>query len=117
MSVTRFDPFGDCFRHSPGAGFAMDVWQDADGYHVDLDAPGINPDDVQIMTEHDILTIQLERRPDYRRDANVVVAERPEGSFIRQLRLAGNLDTDHIQDTCSCCDGVLHLTIPLAKGA
>jgi HSP20 family protein len=115
MSVTRFDPFGDSFRYSPRANLALDVWQSADGYHVAMDVPGIDPDDVKITIERDILTIGVERQPEYRQDENVIVAERPEGCFTRQLQLSGDLDLDHVLQTCSCDEGVLHLTIPLAK--
>lgn len=115
MSVTRFDPFGDSFRHGPRSDLALDVWQASDGYHVAMDVPGIDPDNVHISIDHDILTIGVEREPDYHRGENVIVAERPEGTLTRQLRLSGNLDTEHIQETCSCYEGVLHFTIPLAK--
>ena len=46
---------------------------------------------------------------------NVLVAERPQGSFTRQLQLGEGLDSEAVQADYS--DGVLHLTIPVAQAA
>jgi HSP20 family protein len=127
MSVMRFDPFGDPFRQIdrltnqllsgtrvPMA-MPMDVWQADDGYHVALDLPGVDPSSVEITHERNMLTIKAERRPDYQQGQAVLVAERPQGSFTRQLQLGESLDTQNVQ--ASYGDGVLHLTIPVAQAA
>lgn len=127
MSVLRFDPFGDPFRgmdrlthqllsgtRTP-LGMPMDVWQGDDGYHVALDLPGVDPDTVEITTERNILTIAAERQADYQQGQNVLVAERPQGRFTRQLQLGDTLDTANVQ--ASYDRGVLHLTVPLAQAA
>ena len=46
---------------------------------------------------------------------NVLVAERPQGSFTRQLQLGESLDSEDVQ--ADYRDGVLHLTIPVAQAA
>src|SRR4051795_10879072 len=127
MSVLRFDPFGDPFRQmdrltnqllsgtrTPMA-MPMDVWQTEDGFHVCLDLPGVDPDRVDISTERNVLTIRAERRPEYQQGQNVVIAERPQGSFTRQLQLGDTVDSENIQ--ASYGDGVLHLTIPMTQAA
>ena len=126
MSVYRFDPFGDPWQIDRLAkrlmsgtrtplGMPMDVWQTDDGFHVCLDLPGVDPESVDITTERNILTIRAERRPEYKDGQNVVIAERPQGSFTRQLQLSDTLDTDKIE--ASYGDGVLHLDIPTAQVA
>ena len=127
MSVLRFDPFGDPFRQvdrltnqllsgtRTPIGMAMDVWQAEDGYHVALDLPGVDPSSVDITTERQVLTIQAERRPEFSEGHNVLVAERPQGSFTRQLQLGETVDVESVQ--ASYAGGVLHLTIPLAQAA
>jgi HSP20 family protein len=45
----------------------------------------------------------------------VLLAERPQGRFTRQLQVGETLDTGKVQATYS--DGVLHLTIPLSEQA
>ena len=93
----------------------MDVWQADDGFHVCLDLPGVEPDSVEITTERNILTIKAERRPEYQDSQNVLIAERPQGSFTRQLQMSDTLDTDNIE--ASYGDGVLHLTVPIVRAA
>ncbi len=127
MSVMRFDPFGDPFRQMDRLtsellsgtrtpmGMPMDVWQAEDGFHVALDLPGVDPASVDITTERNVLTIRAERRPPYGKGHNVVVAERAQGSFTRQVQLGETLDTANV--SASYADGVLHLTIPVAQAA
>jgi len=97
MSVTRFEPFRDPFREfdrlfSMAASgtraplsMPMDVYRGEDGsYHVEADLPGADPDSVEVTVEHGVLTIQAERTPHYGDSGQVIVAERPQGSFARQ---------------------------------
>ena len=127
MSVLRFDPFGDPFRQvdrltnqllsgtRTPMGMPMDVWQADDGFHVSLDLPGVDPSSVDITTERNVLTITAERRPEYQQAQNVLVAERPQGSFTRQLQLGDTVDSENVQATYA--DGVLHLTLPITQAA
>ena len=126
MTMYGFDPFGDPWqmdrvakqlmsgRRTPLA-MPMDVWQADDGFHVCLDLPGVEPDSVEITTERNILTIKAERRPEYQDSQNVLIAERPQGSFTRQLQMSDTLDTDNIESSYG--DGVLHLTVPIVRAA
>jgi HSP20 family protein len=127
MSVMRFDPFGDPFRNldrlasqlASGTrtpmGMPMDVWQADDGYHVALDLPGVDPDSVEITGERNTLTVRAERRAEYEEGHNVLLAERPQGGFTRQLQVSEALDTGRVEATYQ--DGVLLLTIPVAESA
>ena len=127
MSVLRFDPFGDPFRQldrltsqlASGTrtplGMPMDVWQAADGYHVALDLPGVDPSSVDITCERNVVTIRADRRPPYGAEDDVLVAERSQGSFTRQLQVGEALDTDNIK--AGYRDGVLSLVIPVAASA
>ena len=107
-------------------GMPMDVWQADDGFHVSLDLPGVDPSSVDISTERSVLTITAERRPEYQQGQNVLVAERPQGSFTRQLQLGDTVDSENVQATYadavgtlvrSIADGVLHLTLPITQAA
>jgi HSP20 family protein len=127
MSVLRFDPFADPFRQMDRLtnqllsgtrtpmGMPMDVWQADDGFHIAMDLPGADPDSVEITTERNVLTIQAERRPEYQEGHKVLVAERPQGSFTRQLQLGDTVDAENIQ--ASYADGVLNLTVPMTQAA
>jgi HSP20 family protein len=67
-------------------GMPMDVYRGEDGSsHVEADLPGADPDSIEVTVEHGVLTIQAERTPHYGASEQVIAAERPQGSFARQL--------------------------------
>jgi HSP20 family protein len=128
MSVIRFEPFRDPFREfdrlmsmaASGTraplGMPMDVYRGQDGaYHVEADLPGVDPDRVEVTVEHSVLTIQADRAPHYGEGDQVIAAERPQGSFTRQLSLGEGVDAAHL--TAGYADGVLHVTIPASPKA
>ena len=123
MSVIRSEPFRDPFRDldrlmsmaASGTrgplGMPMDVYRGGDGsYHVEVDLPGVDPDSVEVTVERSVLTIQAERAPHYGESGQVVVAERPHGTFTRQLSLGEGVDAENL--TAEFVDGVLHVIIP-----
>jgi HSP20 family protein len=125
MAVIRFEPFRDPFERllamaATGAraplGMPMDVYRAGDGsYHVEADLPGVDADSVEVTVEHGTLTIRAERTPRYGESDQVIVAERPQGSFTRQLSLGEGVDSEHL--TAGYADGVLHVTIPASPKA
>jgi HSP20 family protein len=128
MSVTRFGPFRDPFREfgrllsmaASGTraplGMPLDVHRGQDGsYHVEADLPGADPDSVEVTVEHGVLTIRAERTPHYGDSDQVIAAERPQGSFARQLSLGEAADSENL--TAGYADGVLHVTVPASPKA
>ena len=122
MAVIRFEPFRDPFERliamaASGTraplGMPMDVYRTEDGsYHVEADLPGVDPASVEVTVEHGTLTIRAERTPNYSESEQVIVAERPQGSFTRQLSLGEGVDSENL--TAGYADGVLHVTIPVS---
>jgi HSP20 family protein len=55
------------------------------------------------------------RRFEPREGDEVVVAERPQGTYARQVFLGDALDSERVQ--ANCLHGVLTLTIPVAEAA
>jgi HSP20 family protein len=80
-----------------------------------FDLPGINPDDVEITIERNVVTIRAERRPSYQEGDEVIVDERPYGTFSRQVFLGDSLDLDKM--TADYTQGELRLTIPVSEKA
>ncbi|MGY1762387.1 Hsp20/alpha crystallin family protein [Geodermatophilus sp. SYSU D00779] len=123
----RFEPFGDPFRafdrltdqlvsgRRTPLGMPMDVWQADDGHHAALDLPGVDPASVEITRERNLLTIRAERSAEYGEGHNVLLAERPQGTFTRQVQVGDALDTGKVAATYD--NGVLVLTIPVAESA
>ena len=124
MSVMRFDPFRDFDRLSEqlagqlrGAprSVPIDVYRRGDQFHIHLDLPGVDPDAIELTVEQNVLTIRAERRFDTREDDEILVSERPQGTFTRQLMLAESLETDQLEATYD--RGVLSITSPVAEHA
>jgi HSP20 family protein len=128
MSVLRFEPCRDPFREVDRLfsmavtgtrvplGMPMDVYRAEDGsYHVEADLPGVDPDSVEVTVEQGTLTIRAERTPHYGESEQVIVAERPQGSFTRQLSLGEGVDSENL--TAGYAGGVLHVTIPASPKA
>ena len=115
MSVLRFEPLRDPFERlfsmaATGTraplGMPMDVYRGEDGsYHVEADLPGADPDSIEVTVEHGTLTIQAERTPHYGGSEQVIVAERPQGSFTRQLTLGAGVDSGNVLASLSTDGG------------
>jgi HSP20 family protein len=126
MSVMRFDPFREFDRLAEqmlGAGsrgggprsFPMDAYRRGDRFFVHLDLPGVDPDSIEVTCERNVLTIRAERRFDVEEGDELIVSERPQGVFSRQLFLSEGLDTDAIEANYE--QGVLTVEIPVAQRA
>lgn len=123
--LMRFDPFRDVDRVAqalaqssgtrPGGVMSMDAYRDGDEFVVHFDVPGVDPATLDLTIEKNVLTVTAERRWVADEDQEVVVSERPQGTFTRQLFLGDSLDPDGMD--ASCQDGVLTLRIPVSEQA
>ncbi|HVE98281.1 MAG TPA: Hsp20/alpha crystallin family protein [Mycobacteriales bacterium] len=121
--LLRFDPFREIDRLTEqmvsGTRTArmvpMDVYRRGDSYYVELDIPGVDPSSIELSIDRNTLTIRAERHPTVREGDEVLVAERPQGDFTRQLALGDGLDTEGV--AADYDNGVLRLTIPVAPTA
>ena len=68
-----------------------------------------------LTVEQDVLTVRAERTPVKADGAEMIVAERPYGTFIRQVFLGETLDANKI--AADYAAGVLTLTIPVHGNA
>ena len=134
-NVTRWDPFNDMLslreamsqlfeesyvssgtsRRGQG-GFVpeLDLSETADGYLVEVVAPGLKPEDLQITLENNVLTIKGELRQETRdkqRDYHRV--ERRYGGFQRTIALPSTVKSDAIKAELN--NGILRLDIPKAE--
>jgi HSP20 family molecular chaperone IbpA len=65
---------------------------------VQVDLPGISPEDVRVTVDDDLLIIEGERRAERDvREGDVVAAERVYGRFRRVFQLPENADADSIE--------------------
>ena len=122
--LIRFDPFREFDRLTEQLastatrvprGFPMDAYRRGDEFIVEFDLPGVEPESIDLTVENNVLSVRSERRFEPREGDEVVVAERPHGTYTRQLFLADTLDSENVQANYE--HGVLTLTIPVAEAA
>jgi HSP20 family protein len=121
--LMRTDPFRDFDRlaaqvlGTPARPAAMpiDAYRLGDEFVVDFDLPGVDPNSIDLTVEKNVLTVHAERRRPEIEGVEMLVGERPQGTFSRQLFLGETLDTEHINATYA--DGVLTLRLPIAEKA
>ncbi|MGI5354334.1 Hsp20/alpha crystallin family protein [Streptomyces sp. CA-252508] len=121
--LMRTDPFNELDRLTERllgttahpAAMPMDAYREGDTFVVLFDLPGVAPGSIDLDVERNVLTVHAERRTAPDGDTEMVVAERPAGTFSRRLFLGETLDTDRIEASYDM--GVLALRIPVAEQA
>src|ERR1700674_109379 len=101
--LMRFDPFRELDRVTNGGNgrqwpsvLAMDAYRRGDRFYVHFDLPGARSDSIELSVEKNVLTVKAERGWSREQGDDVVVAERPQGAFTRQLFLGEGLDAERI---------------------
>src|SRR4051794_24542811 len=131
MMLTSYDPFastssvfraldqltgrGGTTTARPLAGMPMDAYRVGDNFVAHFDLPGVDPGSIDLSVEGTTLTISAERSIPEVEGAQWQVAERPFGSYTRQLVLGRSLDTDRLE--ASYTDGALTVSIPVEEKA
>ncbi len=120
--LMRFDPFAELDRVARSmwgelrsAYMPADAYRKDDRFYLHIDLPGVDPDSIDVTVERDTLTVHAERNWERGDDEQVILSERPTGSFTRQFFLGESLDTDKIE--AGYDHGVLTITIPVAETA
>ena len=121
--LMRTDPFRELDRiaeHFFGttarpAVMHVDGYRDGDWFYVEFDLPGVDPDSIDVTVERNLLTVRAERKRPNRDGTELVLAERPMGTFSRQLFLGDILDAEKLEANYD--NGVLSLRIPIAEQA
>jgi HSP20 family protein len=95
--------------------FPMDAYRRGEDFIVHLDLPGVDPGSIDITVESGVLTVSAERRFEQEDEDEIIVNERPQGRFNRDLRLGSAIDVDKIGANYE--GGVLTLTLPISERA
>jgi HSP20 family protein len=99
-----------------GAGPPVNVWEDDDAFHAEIDLPGLNLEKLEVfVTEGNQLTVQGERPAPEVPDAVWHRQERPFGQFSRTLALPALVDADTVEARYE--QSVLRLTLPKSEAA
>ncbi len=121
--LMRTDPFREFDRlaqqvlGTPARPAAMpiDAYRQGDEFIIEFDLPGIDASSIELTVERNVLTVHATRGRSAGDDVEMILAERPLGTFSRQLFLGDTLDADAL--SANYAEGVLTLRIPVAEKA
>lgn len=123
--LMRFDPFNEFDRVTrqlwqlPKTSYmsymAVDAYRWDGKFYLHVDLPGIDPESIDLEVENTSLTITAERKWDREDNEQVILHERPVGTFSRQFFLGEGLDTENIE--AGYDHGVLTVVIPVIESA
>jgi HSP20 family protein len=121
--LMRTDPFRDFDRLTQQvlgtptrpAAMPIDAYRNGDDFVVQFDLPGVDAASIDLTVEKNVLTVHAERKRADDETVELLVGERPHGTFSRQLFLGETLDTDRI--AADYADGVLTIRLPVAEKA
>jgi len=132
MAIIKWEPFSELDRifedrYFPAISFpslsskfgwdlAVDLYEEKGNVIAKLALPGINPDDIDISVEADMLRISGKREEEKEtKDKNYYSKEIRRGAFSRVLSLPKSVDA--AKTSAEYKDGVLQVTMPSAGGA
>jgi HSP20 family protein len=121
--LMRTDPFRELDRlaqqvtgtRARPAAMPMDAYRQGEEFVVELDLPGVDAQSIDVTVEKNVLTIHAQRNRAGGEGLELLISERPHGTFSRQLFLGESLDSDRL--TARYSDGVLSLRVPVAERA
>ncbi len=96
----------------------LDVYETDGGYVIYTALPGVNPENINVSVEDDVLTISGEvAKPSFDEKDNVrtLAQERTTGKFARSVRVSTPVESDKIEAAYE--NGLLKLTLPKTPAA
>ena len=141
MAIVRWEPFrdlvavqdrlnrifDDTFRGNPrgsdedwalGGQWApsVDIFEHEGNLVLRAELPGIEPKDVDVHVENNVLTLRGERKfEDEKNGRNYHRVERSYGQFVRSFTLPNDVDRDNVKATFT--NGLLEVAIPKREEA
>jgi HSP20 family protein len=93
----------------------MDAYREGDPFTVFFDLPGVDPAEINLNVERNVLTVRAERSPAaVGEGVEMQIFEHPTGLFSRQLFLSETLSTERTE--VDYVAGILVLRIPVPEG-
>jgi HSP20 family protein len=92
-----------------------DVIEEAEGYRVELEMPGVDPSAIDVSYEQGTLLVRAAAPKPAPAGARPVLLERGRGDYVRAFNVTDSIDPDRIEADYRL--GVLTLTLPKAEAA
>lgn len=94
----------------------LNVWEDADAFHVEAELPGLSLDDIELVVKDREVSLSGTRKSVPAGEGFTTHRnERSSGQFKRELKLPKAIDTEKVEATLAY--GVLTLRLPMADSA
>jgi HSP20 family protein len=121
--LMRTDPFRELDRMAQQvlgtaarpAAMPIDAYRKGDDFVVLFDLPGVDAASINLTVERNVLSVHAERGRPADDEVEMLIGERPQGTFSRQLFLGDTLDTDRL--SADYTDGVLRVHLPVREQA
>ncbi len=94
---------------------ALDIFENADGYRVEVAVPGLSLDELDVSVAENTMTIRGERQGEETRGGTYLRRERRRTGFQRAVMLPKTVNPDGIE--ASLENGILTICIPRAEAA
>jgi HSP20 family protein len=92
----------------------MNIWTDPDGAIVSAELPGVNPEDIDISVQNDVLTLTGSRQPDDLEEDEIYHRrERGHGRFTRSFQLPFHVEAGKVEAMFD--KGILRISLPRAE--
>lgn len=93
----------------------VDIKEKKDKYEITADLPGVNKDDLSVVLENGVLTIEASTNKEQteEEDGKIIRKERRSGKFMRSFNLG--VDVKESDINAKFKDGVLKLAVPKAE--
>ena len=93
----------------------VDIKEKKNKYEITADLPGVDKDDLSVILENGVLTIEASTNQEQteEEDGKVIRKERRSGKFMRSFNLG--VDVNESDINAKFKDGVLKLTVPKAE--
>jgi HSP20 family protein len=115
---TTFNDFWGAFQDNWGQNYSprMNLLETDDEYKLEVEAPGIKKDEIDILFEDNILTISGEKKTEKKEEnSRYHINEICFGKFSRSFELPSHIDSNKINAKWK--DGLLNITIPKSEKA
>ena len=120
--LMRFDPWRefdrltrDLFNGSVRTSLPIDAYRKDDEFVIHFDLPGIDSESIDLTVDENVLTVRAERRAETTEGVEVLVSERPQGTYVRRIFLGEVIDADKLSARYD--NGVLTVVAPISESA
>lgn len=106
------DMFDNFFIEKSNSNMKCDVYEKGGNYHIEMDIPGFDKNDISIEVKNDYLTITAEKNNEISeedKDKRYIRQERSYGKYQRSFYV-GDIDTNEVEAEFK--NGMLKVVIP-----